>query len=67
MMIMCCPYPFHHGIFKKPHRTLFIRMPLEEDRIRVDFFNSFQKENLLANRQGWAKRGRSALWESSNY
>ena len=67
MMIMCCPYPVHHGIFKKPRMKLLIRTPYEEDRIRVDFFNSFQKENLLANHQGWTKRGKSVLWESPNY
>ena len=67
MMIMCCPYPFHHGIFKKPNGKLRIRTPHEEDRIRLDFFNSFQKENLLANHQGWTKRGKSVLWESFNY
>jgi hypothetical protein len=66
-MIMCCPYPFYRGIFKKPNGKLHIRTPHEEDRIRFDFFNSFQKENLLADPQGWTKRGKSFLWESPNY
>jgi hypothetical protein len=66
-MIMCCPYPFYRGIFKKPNMKLCIRTPHEEDRIRLDFFNSFQKENLLADPQGRTKRGKSVLWESPNY
>lgn len=63
MMIMCSPYPVHHGIFNKPHGVVCINSPVEEEQLRTDFFNLVRKEDLLKDHQCLNKKDRPFLFE----